>query len=638
MLRLLESKIRGKINIREGLSIDRTLFSGMAVALLATVIWFAIPYDVMAKEIILGYKETISASELNGDGYNVNLGDVLNIQGSSATKPLTIILDEDLTVSAITDKQGVGRALTIQAEGDYNYKLTVTDTISGVKPLEIKGGTISANKIDAWGNINISGGTVNTSVLSANLGGHNITISGDNTKVVVTGKDENAEDAAILAESLTINGGTVNASMAGNGKYVIRADYQFQSISISGAKTVVTAKGGKGIAYKGAIGLSAGLSIVKPVGHTTKATTDDYKVICNSDGTVATDIEIRNPDSPVETEYTITVNKGEGGKSAKATFDGETVTKSVAGKMITISAEANSNYVFDKWEVSEDIELSKGASVADNSFRMPAKNVTLTARFKEKGAKDPEEEFEIHLSVDPEGTGTVTSSHDKAKKGTPVTITAKANEGYHFIGWEENPYFDDLTKAEKTFGMPEEEVYLTAFFEADDDNNKSDDKKKDDGKKDDGKKDDKIRNKYINYCGDGSDESGSKETDTPPAKTNPLALILVKTSGLPYGTYAARAQQGPAATAAFKASVTGGFVEGFSFNLITNGTTETTLKSGSFTLLIPADLQKPGRTFEIHAVDKSGKVIVLPDLDNDPATITVAFNLEGFAFDLLYKD
>ena len=55
-------------------------------------------------------------------------------------------------------------------------------------------------------------------------------------------------------------------------------------------------------------------------------------------------------------------------------------------------------------------------------------------------------------------------------------------------------------------------------------------------------------------------------------------------------------------------------------------------------MTIPAELRKAGRTFAIIALDKNGKTFVLPDTDTDPNTITVAFDLEGYAFDLIYKD
>ena len=81
-----------------------------------------------------------------------------------------------------------------------------------------------------------------------------------------------------------------------------------------------------------------------------------------------------------------------------------------------------------------------------------------------------------------------------------------------------------------------------------------------------------------------------------------------------------------------------GFKHGFYFNMITNNKTERTLKSGSFTLNVPKDLQAAGRTFALLALDKSGKVIVIPDADKDASKITAVINFEGYAFDLIYKD
>ena len=134
------------------------------------------------------------------------------------------------------------------------------------------------------------------------------------------------------------------------------------------------------------------------------------------------------------------------------------------------------------------------------------------------------------------------------------------------------------------------------------------------------------------------DDNSGHEDNTPAAATNPLSLVLVRTTGLPYGTIAARAEQGTAAKAVFAASTPEGWKEGLSFNLVTNGRNEITLKNGTFTLLIPNDLRKDGRTFAILALDRSGKVILLPDTDTDPSTITVAVDIEGYAFDLIYND
>ena len=92
------------------------------------------------------------------------------------------------------------------------------------------------------------------------------------------------------------------------------------------------------------------------------------------------------------------------------------------------------------------------------------------------------------------------------------------------------------------------------------------------------------------------------------------------------------------AKALFKASTPVGWNETFSFNMMVNGKADYSLKSGTFTLQIPAEYLKAGRQFAILAMGKNGQVFTLPDTDTNPATITVNVNFDGYAMDLIYKD
>ena len=122
-------------------------------------------------------------------------------------------------------------------------------------------------------------------------------------------------------------------------------------------------------------------------------------------------------------------------------------------------------------------------------------------------------------------------------------------------------------------------------------------------------------------------------------KSNPLVLTTFGTiTGLPSGAFLARDEQGPIAKAVFAAAMPKGFKHGFYFNLITNGKAKHTLKNGSFTMNIPGDLQKSGRTFALLALDKKGKAIIIPNTSKDPTKITAVLSFEGYAFDLIYKD
>jgi hypothetical protein len=135
------------------------------------------------------------------------------------------------------------------------------------------------------------------------------------------------------------------------------------------------------------------------------------------------------------------------------------------------------------------------------------------------------------------------------------------------------------------------------------------------------------------------DNGRKEETSSKPVQINKDAIFVLSSPGLPYGTFFAKQEQGAAAKAAFAATLPAGYKQAFTFNMITNGKSpDYSLKKGTFTLSIPPEFLKAGRTYALRVIDKSGNVILLPDADNKPDTITVSVNVEGFAFDLIYKD
>lgn len=55
-------------------------------------------------------------------------------------------------------------------------------------------------------------------------------------------------------------------------------------------------------------------------------------------------------------------------------------------------------------------------------------------------------------------------------------------------------------------------------------------------------------------------------------------------------------------------------------------------------LYVPVKFQKAGRIFAIMGINKEGKAQIFQDTDSNPNTVTVSLNIEGYAFDLIYKD
>ena len=69
-----------------------------------------------------------------------------------------------------------------------------------------------------------------------------------------------------------------------------------------------------------------------------------------------------------------------------------------------------------------------------------------------------------------------------------------------------------------------------------------------------------------------------------------------------------------------------------------NGKTDYSLKKGEMTLYVPAQYLKANRQYAILAIDKQGKVHVLADKDLLSNAVTVDLNIEGYSFELIYKD
>ena len=143
---------------------------------------------------------------------------------------------------------------------------------------------------------------------------------------------------------------------------------------------------------------------------------------------------------------------------------------------------------------------------------------------------------------------------------------------------------------------------------------------------------------------DKKDKDDDKDDEPAPAKpSNPVnpnllsAKFYVNDSTV-FGAVFVKETQGPRGIAAFHFNRPAGYSEAFSFNLIFKNKVDYTLKKGVLCLDIPPQYQKAGRTFAIAAIDKTGKVHIFNDTDTNPATITCNIDIEGFAFDLIYKD
>ena len=140
---------------------------------------------------------------------------------------------------------------------------------------------------------------------------------------------------------------------------------------------------------------------------------------------------------------------------------------------------------------------------------------------------------------------------------------------------------------------------------------------------------------------DDDDDDDHHETHTTASwikNPNEKPALVMTGVSLPAGTSLGWAEQGDLGKLAFKAATPAGWTEAFSFNMLTNGKPEYTLKSGTMTLIIPSSYQKANRTYAVLAIDQSGAVYTYPDTDTKANTVTVNINVTGYAFDLIYTE
>lgn len=114
-----------------------------------------------------------------------------------------------------------------------------------------------------------------------------------------------------------------------------------------------------------------------------------YKVVIshelsnNSSGSLDTDQVIYVKTSP---NYKITLNQPSAGGKISTTPSGE----AAAGEKVKLSIELENGYSLTGWNVSHSIELDKLANAQDNSFDMPADNVTIGATLSKDSTPAPE--------------------------------------------------------------------------------------------------------------------------------------------------------------------------------------------------------------------------------------------------------
>ncbi|MBO4858466.1 MAG: hypothetical protein J5527_08120, partial [Treponema sp.] len=125
------------------------------------------------------------------------------------------------------------------------------------------------------------------------------------------------------------------------------------------------------------------------------------------------------------------------------------------GETITLTATPNDGYNFGAYTVTSG---GQNVTVTNNTFTMPAGNVTVSATFTAIN-------YSITLPTSITG-GTVTASKTSANVGETITLTATPAAGYNFGAYTVTSGGQTVTVSDNTFTMPAGNVTVSATFTA----------------------------------------------------------------------------------------------------------------------------------------------------------------------------
>ena len=292
---------------------------------------------------------------------------------------------------------------------------TITYTITA-SASPVAGGTVTGSGSYA------SGQEVNLSAI-ANTG-YNFTNWTENGSVVSTNADYSftAEADRILVANFTLNTYTISATANPTEGGTIEGADEYSH----GESVILRATANTGYTFKN---WTEGNAVV--------STNAQYSFTATADRILVANFQINT--------YSInaTANPTEGG-----TIEG--ADEYSHGETVTLRATANTGYTFTNWTEGNAVVSTD----AQYSFTATADR-TLVANFEINT-------YTVTAVADPTEGGTVTidipSQNGVYNYGTNLVITATANEGYHFVQWN-----DGLTTAQRTY-MVDANAEFIAYF------------------------------------------------------------------------------------------------------------------------------------------------------------------------------
>jgi uncharacterized protein (TIGR02145 family) len=131
--------------------------------------------------------------------------------------------------------------------------------------------------------------------------------------------------------------------------------------------------------------------------------------------------------------------------------------KGVEGDVITLTATPDEGYFLKQWDVLNNT-TDEPITVTDNTFEMPASDVTVNAVFVP-------DTFTVTVVSDPEAGGTIISGAGRYAFDEEVDIVFETNPGYELLYIGTTVEGEDEEEADNQFSMPAGNVTVTLHFE-----------------------------------------------------------------------------------------------------------------------------------------------------------------------------
>ena len=295
---------------------------------------------------------TISGAKLTGNTSSQYGGAIYLYNGVTAT----------MTGGEISSNQAASEGGAVHVYGTSTFNLS-GGKITGNSSVD--GGAIYLNREPSV--LNMSGGVISGNTATGNGGGVYIFRSGSVCNLSGGTIEKNAANV----------GGGIYVNSSNSGQLKVSGAPTVRSNTVSGAANNVYLPSGKVLTINGNMGEDASIGVTTanknyPVVFSTAYDTD-YSGFFHADATG--EEVVYKTDKKLylgARQYGITISSTDGG-TASADY-----LRAAAGTQITLTAEPNEGYHFKEWKV-----LSSDIDITENSFVMPAGDVTIQAVFEE---------------------------------------------------------------------------------------------------------------------------------------------------------------------------------------------------------------------------------------------------------------